>query len=474
MARPWNRSSPRSRRCGPRSRAVSTAPACNRRWPPGAARNALDCAFWDLDAKRAGRPAYELAGIAAPQPLVTAYTISLATPEAMAAAAAQGRRSRAAQGEARRRRRSGTDRGGAARRAPCRADRRRQRGLDAGRPHRQPRRLRGRRRHADRTAAAGRPGRRALRLPAFGSDLRRRERACARFAGRACATNTMRSTSSSTRPAASPRRSPPPRRPTRLGLAVMVGCMVATSLAMAPAMLVAQRARVVDLDGALLLARDRIYPLRYEGSRVHPPSRGAVGMICRYSGLPPDGSLDPKAGGSAMISRRRVLSAALAAAACALATPTPAQTYPVKPVRIIVPFAPGGVDVTARLIADRLTATLGQPFIVENRPGAGGAVGAKMVDGFRTGRLHLDVQHARPGRRQSADQPQRRLRHAEEFCAGRDRVAEPAVAGDPPFGAGQDREGARGLRQGQSRQGPLPVARASARSRIWSARCSSR
>jgi L-alanine-DL-glutamate epimerase-like enolase superfamily enzyme len=58
----------------------------------------------------------------------------------------------------------------------------------------------------------------------------------------------------------------------RLGLSVMVGCMVATSLAMAPAILVAQRARIVDLDGALLLARDRVDPLRYEGSRVHPPS----------------------------------------------------------------------------------------------------------------------------------------------------------------------------------------------------------
>ena len=58
----------------------------------------------------------------------------------------------------------------------------------------------------------------------------------------------------------------------RLGFAVMVGCMVATSLAMAPAMLVAQRARIVDLDGALLLARDRPDGLCYDGSRIHPPT----------------------------------------------------------------------------------------------------------------------------------------------------------------------------------------------------------
>ncbi len=56
----------------------------------------------------------------------------------------------------------------------------------------------------------------------------------------------------------------------RLGFALMVGCMVATSLSMAPAMLVAQRARVVDLDGPLLLARDREHGLRYEGSLVYP------------------------------------------------------------------------------------------------------------------------------------------------------------------------------------------------------------
>jgi L-alanine-DL-glutamate epimerase-like enolase superfamily enzyme len=59
----------------------------------------------------------------------------------------------------------------------------------------------------------------------------------------------------------------------RRGFTLMVGCMVATSLAMAPAMLLAQRARVVDLDGALLLARDRADGLRYEGgSLVHPPT----------------------------------------------------------------------------------------------------------------------------------------------------------------------------------------------------------
>ncbi len=52
----------------------------------------------------------------------------------------------------------------------------------------------------------------------------------------------------------------------------MVGCMVATSLSMAPAMLVAQEARVVDLDGALLLKQDRADGLRYDGSLVHPPS----------------------------------------------------------------------------------------------------------------------------------------------------------------------------------------------------------
>src|ERR1700687_286797 len=57
--------------------------------PPGAARNALDCAFWDYDAKRSGRPVHELAGLGAPHALTTAFTISLGPPAAMAAAAAK-------------------------------------------------------------------------------------------------------------------------------------------------------------------------------------------------------------------------------------------------------------------------------------------------------------------------------------------------------------------------------------------------
>lgn len=56
--------------------------------PAGAARNALDCALWDLEAKQSGTPVWKLAGLAAPGPCVTAYTLSLDTPEAMADAAA--------------------------------------------------------------------------------------------------------------------------------------------------------------------------------------------------------------------------------------------------------------------------------------------------------------------------------------------------------------------------------------------------
>src|SRR5215467_13684592 len=72
----------------------------------------------------------------------------------------------------------------------------------------------------------------------------------------------------------------------------------------------------------------------------------------------------------------------LVAAVVSLATITnaAAQPYPNRPIRMIVPFAPGGADVMARLVGDQITAALGQPVVIENRPGgAGGTVGTKFV-----------------------------------------------------------------------------------------------
>jgi tripartite-type tricarboxylate transporter receptor subunit TctC len=75
----------------------------------------------------------------------------------------------------------------------------------------------------------------------------------------------------------------------------------------------------------------------------------------------------------------RRVAIAVIAATCA-ASPALAQTYPARPVTIIVPFAAGGGnDVLARLMAQHLSAALGQPFVIENRPGAGGTIGARVV-----------------------------------------------------------------------------------------------
>ena len=75
--------------------------------------------------------------------------------------------------------------------------------------------------------------------------------------------------------------------------------------------------------------------------------------------------------------RRALLGSALCASLAAGVAPAFAQTYPDRPVRIVVPYAPGGTtDLLARIVATRLGAILKQPFVIDNRPGAGGAVGS--------------------------------------------------------------------------------------------------
>ncbi len=242
----------------------------------GAARNALDCAFWDLAAKQAGRPAYELAGLSAPKALTTAFTISLGTPDDMAAAAAK-----AADRALLKIKLGGS--GDAARiSAVRRAAPRSQLIVDANEGW-TPGNL------AANLAACAENGVTLIEqpLPADNDEALARMRppvpVCAdesvhgmdsllALAGKYGAVNIkLDKTGGLTEAVAIAREAE------RLGFTVMVGCMVATSLAMAPAMLVAQRARVVDLDGPLLLARDRPNGLRYEGSLVHPPSSNLWG-----------------------------------------------------------------------------------------------------------------------------------------------------------------------------------------------------
>jgi L-Ala-D/L-Glu epimerase / N-acetyl-D-glutamate racemase len=244
--------------------------------PPGAARNALDCAFWDLEAKRSGRPVFELAGLPALRAVTTAFTISLGPPVEMAKAAA------AAADRALLKVKLGgnNDHGGdPARIAAVRAAAPKatlivdaNEGWDEGNlaanlaacaeakvelveqplPEGRDRVL----------AGMKRP------IPICADESVHARSSLPALAGKYDAVNIKLDKAGGLTEALAMVEDAQ-----RMGFAIMAGCMVATSLAMAPAMLLAQRARYVDLDGPLLLAKDRPDGLAYRGSLVFPASQ---------------------------------------------------------------------------------------------------------------------------------------------------------------------------------------------------------
>jgi L-alanine-DL-glutamate epimerase-like enolase superfamily enzyme len=237
----------------------------------GAARNAVDCALWDLDAKRTGRPAWQLAGLAQPRPATTAYTLSLGGIETMAAAA-----------------RANADRPLLKLKLSGPGDLDRVRAVHENAP---------RARLIVDANEAWTPeifaelapqlvplGVELIEQPLPASNdqalsaLVRPVPVCAdeschdtaslsAIRGRYDAVNIKLDKTGGLTEAL--RLSAAAKAE---GLAIMVGCMVATSLAMAPAQLIAQDARWVDLDGPLLLAKDREPGLVYQGNLVMPAS----------------------------------------------------------------------------------------------------------------------------------------------------------------------------------------------------------
>ena len=245
--------------------------ALQSRLPPGAARNALDCALWDLEAKQAGQRAWTRAGFARLDPVKTCFTLSLAPAEEMAEAA------RAAAGRPMLKLKIGgaddLDRVAAVRAAAPRTrlivDANEALDFDTLR------------RLGPEFASLGvmlieqpLPVGEDAALEGYASPVplcadeslhtRADLDACARRY--ACANIKLDKTGGLTEALAL-------RHAVRArGLDVMAGCMVATSLAMAPALLIAQAAAVVDLDGPLLLARDRDPGLSFTGSMIAAPS----------------------------------------------------------------------------------------------------------------------------------------------------------------------------------------------------------
>ncbi len=236
--------------------------------PAGAARNAIDCALWDLEAKQSGKRVWQIAGLDPPRPVETAYTISLDAPEAMAEAARSARYpllklKLGAPGDAARLEAVRAARPDATLivdanegwRAENLAEHLRacaalgvvlvEQPLPAG---------------DDAALAIARP------LPVFADESAHDRASLSKLVGKYDGINIKLDKAGGLTEALALADAAE-----RAGLALMVGCMVSTSLGIAPALLLALRARCVDLDGPLLLQRDRPEGLRYEGARIFPP-----------------------------------------------------------------------------------------------------------------------------------------------------------------------------------------------------------
>ncbi len=238
--------------------------------PPGAARNALDCALWDHEAKAASAAVHVMAGLDAPQPILTAYTIGLGSPDEMAAKAAD----------------CGypllkLKLGGDGDEARVRAVRSAVPGArlivdanEAWRAHQLPALL-GACAHAgielveqplpaSEDAALAETAR---SVPVCADESAHARDGLAALRERYDAVNIKLDKTGGLSEALAMRA-----EARRLGFRIMVGCMVGTSLAMAPAVLVAQDADWADLDGPLLLARDRDPGLVVDGATIYPPT----------------------------------------------------------------------------------------------------------------------------------------------------------------------------------------------------------
>ena len=243
---------------------------------PCAARNTLDCALWDLQCKEQDMPAWAMAGLSKPHALTTAFTLSLDTPEAMAAAA------KAATGRTLLKLKLGKP-GDADRLAAIRAAVPKARLIaDANEgwlPDILPAML----------AACEKYGVELVEqpLPADNDEiLRGLPRSiiiCAdesahgvdslkALTGKYDAVNIKLDKTGGLTPALKMAEAAKAN-----GFKIMVGCMLGTSLSMAPAFLVAQQADYVDLDGPLLLAKDRSSAITYNGSSMQPPPRALWG-----------------------------------------------------------------------------------------------------------------------------------------------------------------------------------------------------